>query len=540
MMFFDCCCEIGPRHSKDPAAPWSAHDVLRWMDHCRIDGALVVHTLTHQYDPVYARARLAAEIAPAADRLFPVWAALPPDAGDFEPRPEELLDAMARADVRAVKLFPKSHAYPFSPVVLGPTLRALEQKHLLTLIDFAELPEGTTAAFSALHEMLDAFPALPVLLQRARWGMQRLVTALMARHENLHLEFSSYQISRGIEEYVRRFGAERLLFGTGLPAMSAGAARAYIDYARVPDDAKEKIAGGNLARLLGGVRPGPAPPGRRDPLRDRAAAGEPLDDLEVLDAHCHVLHEGGQGAGPTVMYSGDADGLVEMMDVMGVDKAAMMSWSGPVGSDAVSSNEIVARAVAKHPDRILGVAYINPTHVSPDALAAEVRARVETEGFVGLKPYRHVGLPYTDERYAPCWAYADAHGLYTLLHLGGPDTARNTAAVLAAKYPRAQWVIAHTGGSFEMARAVAEVMKDHANIWAELTLTPVTNGVIEWLVAAIGDDRILYGSDAPMRDPRQQLGWVVWADIPLESRRRILGANFKRLLGMRTTKGGQP
>jgi len=64
-------------------------------------------------------------------------------------------------------------------------------------------------------------------------------------------------------------------------------------------------------------------------------------------------------------------------------------------------------------------------------------------------------------------------------------------------------------------------------------LTPVTNGVIEWLAAEVGDDRILFGTDAPMRDPRQQFGWVVWADLPPASRRRILGANFQRLLGKR-------
>jgi predicted TIM-barrel fold metal-dependent hydrolase len=85
-----------------------------------------------------------------------------------------------------------------------------------------------------------------------------------------------------------------------------------------------------------------------------------------------------------------------------------------------------------------------------------------------------------------------------------------------------------------MARKVVAVLKEHPNVWAELTLTPVTNGVIEWMVAQAGDDRILFGTDAPMRDPRPQFGWVVWADLPVESRGRILGANFKRLLSMRT------
>jgi predicted TIM-barrel fold metal-dependent hydrolase len=31
---------------------------------------------------------------------------------------------------------------------------------------------------------------------------------------------------------------------------------------------------------------------------------------------------------------------------------------------------------------------------------------------------------------------------------------------------------------------------------------------VEFLVEATGADHILFGTDAPMRDPRPQLGWV--------------------------------
>jgi predicted TIM-barrel fold metal-dependent hydrolase len=208
-----------------------------------------------------------------------------------------------------------------------------------------------------------------------------------------------------------------------------------------------------------------------------------------------------------------------------------MSWAGPVGSD-IESNDIVSRACRKYPSRFLGLVYINPVHVPREALLAELRRLVEEEGFVGLKPYHLAGLDYNDPLYDSCWEYADRRGLYALLHLGAGAVGR-VAGDLAARYPHVQWLIAHTGGSFAMARAVAAAMKKHPNVWAELTLTPVTNGLIEWLVAEVGDERVCFGTDAPMRDPRPQFGWVVWADLPVESRRRILGANFARLLACR-------
>lgn len=81
-----------------------------------------------------------------------------------------------------------------------------------------------------------------------------------------------------------------------------------------------------------------------------------------------------------------------------------------------------------------------------------------------------------------------------------------------------------------MADMAIAAMKKYPNVFAELTLTPVPLGVIEYMVAAVGDDRLLYGSDLPMRDPRQQLGWVVFSNLPLESKKRILGENAYKVV----------
>jgi predicted TIM-barrel fold metal-dependent hydrolase len=531
MRFFDCCCEVGPRNDKDVAAPWSAKDVIRWMDHCGIDGALVVHTLSRQADPTCGREALAREIAIAPNRLFPVWTILPPHCGDFEQTPNELLAEMEKADVRAVKVYPFSHGWPLTPSVIGSTLSALAEAGILLLIDFPEAANGGgVAAFEALDNMLGQFPKLRVLLQNAKWSDQRMIVPLMESHPNLHIEFSSYQINRGLEEYARRFGAERLLFGSGMPCKSAGAARAFVDYALIPDEQKALIAGGNLSRLLGGITPAPAPERAPDAIRDNAAKGLPATEL-ILDAHCHILPKGINGAGRYVMTRGDAEGLVEIKDAMGVETTAIMSWNGPVASDMMGGNATVSEAVAAHPNRFLGVASVNPTHFSRDELMAEIRRRVEVEGFVGLKPYPRVGLKYNDDLYKPCWEYANERGLYALLHIGGSAGDTDVVEELAKNYPNAQWLVAHTGSSWAMARKVAASMKKHNNIWGELTYTAVTNGLIEWLVSEVGDDRILFGTDAPMRDPRPQLGWVIWANIPEQSRKRILGENFRRLLG---------
>ena len=57
-----------------------------------------------------------------------------------------------------------------------------------------------------------------------------------------------------------------------------------------------------------------------------------------------------------------------------------------------------------------------------------------------------------------------------------------------------------------------------------------TPGVIEELVAEVGADRILYGSDMPLVDCRSQIGKIITADIGDDAKHMILGENAKRLL----------
>ena len=64
----------------------------------------------------------------------------------------------------------------------------------------------------------------------------------------------------------------------------------------------------------------------------------------------------------------------------------------------------------------------------------------------------------------------------------------------------------------------------------EITFTSVTNGTIEWMVQQVGSERVIYGSDAPMRDPFPQFGWVAYADISEEDKRNILGRNMQKII----------
>ena len=528
MLYFDCHCKIGPRPDKHRRTRWSTEHLLEDMALAEISGALVSHGVAHSYDPVYGNARLQRELEKAPEQLFGVWSILPVGSPGFFHTGDELLRAMDEENVRAVRAVAGN--YSLHPEMMGETFEALQEARIPTLLEAGWAGSGDLFAF--FHDILSRYPELPLLVTDLVWSQQRHVYRLMQLHENLHIEFSAYQIHRGLERYVADFGAERLLFGTGGTEKSPGAARTYVDYARISAEAKRQVAGENLKRLLKGQGPEEeAIPGRpEDIIVTDARAGRP-QSVFVFDAHAHVLHEGGESAGVNyIMHQGDADGMLEVCDWCGIDRTAMMSWNGPVCTDAVDGNEIVWRAMRKHGERIVGVAVIDPSHMSDEEMETEIRRRYVEQNFIGLKPYPRMGLSYEDEVFTPWWAFGHTHRLYGLIHVAAHTGGVPGVGRLAERFPEMSWVIAHSGGSYPFAEEVAACIQEHPNVYAEITLTPVTNRVIEFLVAETDDEHVLFGTDSPMRDPRQQLGWVIWADLPVESKRKILGGNFKRIV----------
>ncbi|HFE53690.1 MAG TPA: hypothetical protein ENK07_09605, partial [Bacteroidetes bacterium] len=308
-----------------------------------------------------------------------------------------------------------------------------------------------------------------------------------------------------------------------------GAARALVDYAEIPDAAKDAVASGNLARLLGLEKLPTAREVRVDELAARAARGEPFADELVIDAHAHVVHADAQQAGGVVMPDAGPEAQLRVYDRLGVDRIFASSYLG-IWSDSVAGNAELAQVVARWPDRFVGYVTIDPTYLSEDEVVREINTYHNELHFPGLKPYYPRNeLPLTHPRYEPWWGCADAHSLFALVHF---DLKKTEAEVdeLATRYPNVRFLCAHSGATFEFAETVAALALRHPNVYLELTITNVPLTVIEFLVEKVGSKRVLFGTDSPMRDPRPQFGWVVYADLDVEQKRDILGRNAERLL----------
>ena len=180
----------------------------------------------------------------------------------------------------------------------------------------------------------------------------------------------------------------------------------------------------------------------------------------------------------------------------------------------------------------MGFAYVSP--LCRDTIDQVLTHAIDALGLCGIKlypPFVEKGLD--DPCWEPIYAFANDRGLPIISHTDTrPHSQPANWQSVAGRYPNATFICAHTG-NMEPARSQAiRLAQDHPNVMLETASSYRTPGVIEQLVQTVGPQRVLYGSDIPLMDPRFQIGKVLTADIPDSAKRLIIGGNAERLLGL--------
>lgn len=532
-LFFDCNASYGPVPKKHPLARWTLEHLLEDLNLAGIAGALVHHRLANHYDPMFSNRMLIREIAPYRDRLFPCWVVTPNLAGE-SPEPEALAQELLEHDVPAVRFEFEFHRTPVKDKIWRPLLDVLRHHQRLIILSV----NPYEPRFEPVDALLEMLTGTPVVMVNHAWGQWRQVMAMMRTHDHLHLEFSQFQANRVVETCIDNFGAHRCLFGTCLPDKAPGAARGFIDYGLFDDATADLIAGGNLIRLLQGRKPIPADPSPwEDDITRAVKARKPLP-CRVIDGHCHLGDRNVTTLqGGVVSPRADIEGMLELTRRMGIAKTAMMSWTAPMGLGTDLGNQVVADAVDRYPEEIIGLSSINPGYDTPEKIQQIIEEYHEKRGFPGLKCFCHTtAFKYDAPEFHTWLQYGNDHKLYMVFD---PASGMPTDVLekLTQRYPDLSIHIDHCGQSWPYAVWAAEMCKRFPNVVAQLNFTLVTNGTIEYLVKEIGADRVLFGTDGPMRDPRPQVTWLAFTKLTLEEKKMVFGEAFARVLIRAGVKG---
>lgn len=185
----------------------------------------------------------------------------------------------------------------------------------------------------------------------------------------------------------------------------------------------------------------------------------------------------------------------------------------------------------KYPGYVTGFCHLNPV-LGGRAVMREVE-RCAALGFRAIK--LEIANNARDASMRPVMVAAEKHNLVVLQHAWSMTKIRQRsyhtdpedAGLLARRFPNVRIIMAHLTGCG--VRGVLAV-KDCDNLVVDTSGAAPEAGIVEYAVEKLGADRVVYGSDAPIRDFAVALARITGSRLDAKTQRKILCENARNLL----------
>ncbi len=223
-------------------------DVLRLMDRHGIERAAITSLRGLYGERKAANAETLAAAGAHADRLTPVGVVGPMLGGG---RSE--MAALADSGFRAVRMYPLLHGYRLHDPFADEVCAAAAELGLLVVIPTRPMMNFrfATVPVEEIGQLADRHPKTAFLLSGPNYLTEfRAAELAMRRCPNVAIEVSCMQGMEAVRRMVEAVGADRVLFGTGLPLHYPACGVAKIRHARITAGQRSAVAGENARRLL--------------------------------------------------------------------------------------------------------------------------------------------------------------------------------------------------------------------------------------------------------------------------------------------------
>ena len=247
LKFVDARCQLGRRGVVREGEPVTKEDILELMDRCNIEKAVAYHSMTKEGDMKVGNRMLLEETA-GDSRFIRQWAAMPSAFGEFM-SVDELLAGMKDNGVTSLRMFPKTCGHSLKPYALGKFMAAMAEYKIPVFMTYNESGEQ-----DALYGLLTDYPDVNFVISDISYREERKMFPILQQCKNLYIGTGNYVVHGGLKSMCEYFGAERMIFDTGLPTGSATAAVSLVCFAEISQEEKELIAHGNLERMLSEVK----------------------------------------------------------------------------------------------------------------------------------------------------------------------------------------------------------------------------------------------------------------------------------------------
>jgi hypothetical protein len=140
--------------------------------------------------------------------------------------------------------------------------------------------------------------------------------------------------------------------------------------------------------------------------------------------------------------------------------------------------------------------------------------------------------PVNGDAYRPLWDFANQTRAVVLVHTwdSDPNCGPLMFAPISRSHPQARIILGHSGVTWRGYEQALETAQAAPNTYLDITGSQSHRGILERVVARVGADRVLFGSDMPYLEAAVSLGRILSAKISDDGKERILRCNFRKLI----------
>lgn len=258
----------------------------------------------------------------------------------------------------------------------------------------------------------------------------------------------------------------------------------------------------------------------------------------IIDSHAHIYPDKlamkaarsiGDFYGIDMELDGTVDMLLKVGDNAGVDKFLVHSVA-TTAHQVRSINAFIAKSVSEHPDRFIGFATLHPD--CGDKIP-EIVDEALSLGLSGVKLHPDFQKFDIDSPEAMKMYEVLEGRMPVLFHTGDYRTqySKPTKIINILKnYPKLDVIAAHFGAWSEWGYGAKELSEAGVYVDTSSSFYAMSPERAVELIHIFGADRVLFGSDYPMWNVKDELNTFMSLPLTEDERENILHRNLENLL----------
>lgn len=231
---------------------------------------------------------------------------------------------------------------------------------------------------------------------------------------------------------------------------------------------------------------------------------------------------------------GTAQGAKTLLQSVGIDRAVVCNIATNAHQEPKVNEFAITLAQADG-------FFIPLGSIHPDSEHQEEELdRLMAAGIKGIKLHPdYVRILLSDRRFDRIFSMLEERGLFCVLHTGldpvSPDLIHATPEMLketVANHPKLRLIAAHMGG-YKQAEKVLRLLVG-TNIYLDTSLCSLRTDERDLLIRILKEhdgDRILFATDTPWSDPREEIAFLEQAGLDEKRLDKIFYQNARRMLG---------